>query len=144
MNFDGRGSGDPGEKLGRGGETKTEEISRGGVLGQEESAIGRHKAAGRAGEATHGGLLPGEGDTVYPAPKLSGNVGGDGRTETDPVGSGGGQGSPGFFGMGLEAGALLGDVERIEEGILIAVGALERAVDRLAIMRQMALDMMEE
>lgn len=44
----------------------------------------------------------------------------------------------------MEASALLGDVERIEEGILIAIDALERAVDRLAITRQMALDMMEE
>lgn len=46
--------------------------------------------------------------------------------------------------MGLEASALLGDVERIEEGILIAISALERAVDHLAITRQMALDMIEE
>lgn len=44
----------------------------------------------------------------------------------------------------MEASAILGDVERIEEGILIAIDALERAVDRLAITRQMALDMMEE
>lgn len=44
----------------------------------------------------------------------------------------------------MEASAILGDVERIEEGILIAIDALERAVDRLAITRQMALDMMGE
>lgn len=44
----------------------------------------------------------------------------------------------------MEAGALLGDVERIEEGILIAIGALERAIDRLAITRQMAIDMLED
>lgn len=44
----------------------------------------------------------------------------------------------------MEASAILGDVERIEEGILIAIGALERAVDRLAITRQAALDMMEK
>ena len=46
--------------------------------------------------------------------------------------------------MGLEASAILADVERVEEGILIAIGALERAIDRLAITRQMALDTMEE
>lgn len=46
--------------------------------------------------------------------------------------------------MGLEAGAILGDVERIEEGILIAIDALERAIDRLAVTRQAAIDMMEE
>lgn len=46
--------------------------------------------------------------------------------------------------MGLEGGTLLGDVERIEEGILIAIDALERAIDHLAITRQMAYDMMED
>lgn len=44
----------------------------------------------------------------------------------------------------MEASTLLGDVERIEEGILIAIGALERAIDHLAITRQMALDMIED
>jgi hypothetical protein len=46
--------------------------------------------------------------------------------------------------MGLEASAFLSDAERIEEGILIAISALERAIDRLAITKQMALDMIED
>lgn len=43
----------------------------------------------------------------------------------------------------MEASTLLGDVERIEEGILIAIDALERAVDRLSLTRQMALEAIE-
>lgn len=144
MNFEGRGLGNPGKKLRRGGETEAEKITGGGRLGQEESAISRHEIAGRPGEAAHGGLLPGEGNAVRAAQKLPGSVGADGREETDTVRSCGGQIDPGFFGMGLEASAILGDVERIEEGILIAIGALERAIDRLAITRQMAVDMLED
>lgn len=44
----------------------------------------------------------------------------------------------------MEAGAILSDVERVEEGILIAIGALERAIDRLALTRQMAVDTLGE
>lgn len=144
MNIAGRGLRDPGKKLRRGGETEEEKISRGGLLGQEKPAIGRNETAGRPGKAAYGGLFPGRGDTVLAAPQLSGNVGENGRTEADSVRSDGGKSCPELPRMGLEASAILGDVERIEEGILIAIDALERAVDRLAITRQMALDMMEE
>ena len=144
MNIAGRGFGNPGKKLGRGGEAKAEKITRGGLLGQEKYAISRNETAGRPGKTAHGGLLPGESDAVYAAPKLPGNVGEDGRTPPGAVRSYGGPGDPGVPGMGLEAGAILGDVERIEEGILIAIDALERAIDRLAVTRQAAIDMMEE
>ena len=144
MDIAGRRFDDPGRKFGRGGEKEKAKIAGGCLLGQEESSIGRNEAAGRHGKAAYGGLLPGRGYALRFDPKLPGDVGTDGRKETDPVGSGSGQGCPGFFGMGLEAGEILADVERIEEGILIAIGALERAIDHLAITRQAALDMMEE
>lgn len=139
-----RGLDDPGRDFRRGGEKEKKKIAGGGLLGQEESTLSRNKAAGRHGKAAHGGLLSGRCDALHAAPKLPGNVDSDGRKETDPIGSCGGPGCPGFFGVGLEAGEILADVERIEEGILIAIGALERAIDHLAITRQAALDMMEE
>ena len=144
MNTERRGSGDPGKKLGRRGPQKAEKIAGGGLLGQQTPPISGNEAAGRSGEAIHGCLLPGGCDALRAAPRLPGDVGGDGRTPTDPVGSGGCQSYPGFFGMGLEASAFLSDAERIEEGILIAISALERAIDRLAITKQMALDMIED
>lgn len=139
-----RGSRDPGAEIGRGFPQKAEKIAGGGVLGQQAPPLGGYETAGRPGQAVYGGVLPGGRDAVRTPPRLPGNVGGDGRTTASAVGSCGGASDPGLFGMGLEASALLGDVERIEEGILIAISALERAVDHLAITRQMALDMIEE
>lgn len=144
MNIAARGLGVSRKKSRRGGEEKTEKIAGGGVLGQEESTVGRNEIAGRPGKTAHGSLLSGGGNTVCPAPRLSGNVGEDGRAEADAGRRCDGPGDPGILGMGLEASAILADVERVEEGILIAIGALERAIDRLAITRQMALDTMEE
>lgn len=144
MDIAGRGFGDPGEKLRRGGEEKEKKIAGGGLLGQKKPPVSRYETAGGTGKAAYGGLFPGEGDALCAAAQLSGGMGTDGRTEANSVRSGCGQGRSGLPGMGLEASAILGDVERIEEGILIAIDALERAVDRLAITRQMALDMMEE
>lgn len=144
MNTARRGSGDPGKKLGRRGPQKAEKIAGGGMLGQQTPPICGDEAAGRSGETIHGCVFPGGCDAVCAAPRLPGNVGSDGRTPTGAVGSGGGPSYPGLFGMGLEASAFLSDAERIEEGILIAISALERAIDRLAITKQMALDMIEE
>lgn len=144
MDIAGRGFGNPGKKLGRGGEAKAEKIAGSSLLGQQESTLRRDETAGRPGQAVYGGVLPGGSDAVCAAPRLPGNVGSDGGTPPSAVRPCRGPGYPGFPGMGLEASALLGDVERIEEGVLIAIDALERAIDRLAITRQMALDMMEE
>lgn len=45
--------------------------------------------------------------------------------------------------MGLSPAEILADMERIEEGALIAIDSLHRVIDRIAITRQYALDVLE-
>lgn len=123
---------------------KAEKIAGRCCVGSEAPTIHWNQAADRLGEAIDGGVLPGGGDAIPPATKLPAGLDQDGRSQADPGRPGGGAWDPGQSWMGLAPGEILADVERLEEGVLIAIGALERAVDRLAIVRQIALDAMEE
>lgn len=112
-------------------------------MGSSSSADDHDETVRRPGQETSSAMLVGRGNAIPACETVSAQLDPNRRAETDPGRPGNCESGVREFGLGLSPAEILADMERIEEGALIAIDSLHRVIDRIAITRQYALDVLE-
>lgn len=112
-------------------------------MGSGSSANDHDETVRGPGQEIASAMLARGGNAVPPCAPVSAQLDHNCGTETDPRGPHNCESNMREFGLGLSPAEILADMERIEEGALIAIDSLQRVIDRIAITRQYALDVLE-